>query len=96
MSEPQSTLTNIERLLETLRSMEGSENYNVSSYIDKLKSERSELERAMDEPEHVQESIESTTKKNVIFVLSDMPSELLNDVIEQTDFEESFGDQLPA
>lgn len=95
MSEAQNTLTNIERLLETLEELDG-ESYDVSSYIDKLESERSELETAMEEPEHVQASISHTTKKNVVIVLSDMPSDLLEKLVAETEFEASFDDQLPA
>lgn len=96
MSDSENTLTNIERLLDTLQDMESSESYDISPYIDKLESERSEMKRAMEEPEHVQISIATSTKKNTVFILSDMPSDLLSTVVEETDFEESFDDQLPA
>lgn len=93
MSEAQGTLTDIERLIGTLNDLESSDQ-DISSYIDKLESEQSELERAMKEPDHVQMSIEHTTKKNVVFILSELPSEVLSTVVEKTDFEESLEDQL--
>jgi hypothetical protein len=93
MSEAQGTLTDIERLISTLKDLESSDQ-DISSYIDKLESEQSELERAMQEPDHVQMSIEHTTKKNVVFILSELPSEVLSNVVEKTDFEESLEDQL--
>lgn len=96
MSEAEDTFTNINRLLETLQDIESSESYDVSPYIDKLESEKSELERAMEEPDHVQVSIATSTKKNAVYILSEMPSDLLNTVIEETEFEQSFDDQLPA